>query len=127
MKIIVFKDLQNNCILSVSSMEYYHGKKVNKTEADVEKAITEFNMTHPNQQYVTLECTEEVYEAICFILGERQYSKAHNLDDIFFRLSDIRDAVSNIRELTESMQSDLLTTMDDIDTKIQEIKKPKKR
>ena len=44
MKIIVFKDLKNNCILSVSSMEYYHGKKVKKTETEIEKAITEVNM-----------------------------------------------------------------------------------
>ena len=124
MKIVVFKDLENDCILQVASMEYYRGMK--KTEADVEKAITAFNMEHPNQQYVTLECTEEMYEAVCFILGERQYSKAHTLDDIFFQLTNLRDQIDGMKSDLYGMQNDIVDTMNNVDSKIKEINNKKK-
>lgn len=124
MKIVVFKDLENDCILQVASMEYYRGMK--KTEADVEKAITEFNMAHPNQQYVTLECTEEMYEAVCFILGERQYSKAHTLDDIFFQLTNLRDQIDGMKSDLYGIQNDIVDTMNNVDLKIEEINNKKK-
>lgn len=119
MKIVVFKDLENNCILSVSSMEHCKGKK--KTDADVEAAVAAFNVAHTDKQYSLLECNEDVYEAVLFILGERQYSKAHSLSDIFLRLTEIRDGISNIKDFAEDIQSDITVTMDDIDTKMQKL------
>lgn len=125
MKIIVLKDLKNKCILQVSSMEVY--RELEKTEAEVEKAITKFNMEHPDRQYVTLECTEEVYEAVCFILGERKYSKAHTLDDIFFQLTDLRDKIDSMKSNLEGLQFDLVDTMNNVDSKIEKINELKER
>lgn len=125
MKIIVFKDLKNNCILSVSSMEYYHGKKIQKTEADIEKAITEFNMVHHNEEYKTIDCSDEVYEAIQFILGEGQYKKAHTLEDVFLQLTNLRDSVDGMKSNLERMQFDLVDTMNNVDSQIEKLNKQK--
>lgn len=119
MRIVVFKDLENNCILGVSSMEYCKGKK--KTDADVESAVAAFNVAHTDKQYVLLECNEDVYEAILFILGEKQYRKAHSLSDIFFKLTELRDSAQNLINMAEDFRSDLTGTMDDIDTKMQKL------
>lgn len=125
MKIIVFKDLKNNCILSVSSIEYYNGKKVKKTEADIEKAITEFNMVYPDNQYKTIDCSDEVYEAILFILGEDQYKKAHTLEDVFLQLTNLRDSIDRMKSNIESMQFDLVDTMNNVDLQIEKLNKQK--
>lgn len=119
MKIIVYKDLVNNCICSVSTMEKCKGSK--KTEADVEAAIAAFNASHTDYQYEAMECNERVYEAVLFILGEGQYSKAHSLSDIFYRLTELRDSSQSLIVLAEDIRSDLTGTMDDIDTKIQKL------
>lgn len=100
-------------------MDHCKGKK--KTEADVEAAIAAFNASHTDYQYETLECNERVYEAVLFILGERQYSKAHSLSDVFFRLTELRDSAQSLIDLAEDIRSDLTGTMNDIDTKIQKL------
>lgn len=117
MKIVVYRDLVNNRICSVSSMDYCKGKK--KTEADVEAAIAAFNASHTDYQYEVLECNEGVYEAVRFILGEGQYSKAHSLSDIFFRLTELRDSAQNLINLAEDFRSEMTGTMDDVETKIE--------
>lgn len=119
MKIVVYKDLVNNRICSVGSMDLCKGKK--KTEAEVEAAVAAFNASHPDYQYEVLDCNEGVYEAVRFILGEGQYSKAHSLSDVFFRLTELRDSAQSLINIAEEFRSDLTDTMDDIDTKIQKL------
>lgn len=117
MKIVVYKDLVNNRICSVSSMDLCKGKK--KTEAEVEAAVAAFNASHPDYQYEVLECNKGVYEAVRFILGEGQYIKAHSLSDVFFRLTELRDRAQSIIDLAEDFRSEMTGTMDDVETKIQ--------
>lgn len=117
MKIVVYRNLVNNCICSVSTMDYCKGKK--RTEADVEAAVAAFNASHPDYQYEVLECNEEVYEAVRFILGEGQYSKAHSLSDVFLILTKLRDSAQNIVNLAEDFKSEMTDTMDNVDKKIE--------
>ncbi len=114
MRIIVLKDLLNNCIVSVSSMGYYSNKK--KSEEEVEKAVSEFNMRHNDKQYILMECSEEIHEVVCFLLGTGKYKAARSFDDIFLKLTEIKDK-------TESIHCDLINTMDDIDRRLEEDKK----
>ena len=117
MKIVVYRDLVNNCILSVATTDYYKGKK--RTDADMEAAVAAFNVSHPDYQYELLECNEGIYEAVRFILGEGQYRHAHSLSDIFLKLTELRDRMYSLCDKEEKILSDITGTMDDVETKIQ--------
>lgn len=119
MKIIVCKNLEENMIISVETMEHVRGKK--KTETDVENAVAEFNMRQRNMQYSILECNDEVAEAVRFILGVAEYRKAHSLDDVFYGLTSLRSSAGELIDIAYGLQSSLTGTMDDVERKIKEI------
>ena len=114
MRIVVLKDISNDCIVGVSSMGYYTANK--RSEAEVEKAVSEFNMKHNDRQYILMECSEELDDVVCFLLGSGKYKSYRSLNDIFLKLTEIKDKA-------ESIQCDLISTMDDIDRELEEYKK----
>ena len=119
MKIIVCNNMEENLIVSVETMEHIRGKK--KTETNVENAVVEFNIRHPNIQYSILECNDEVAEAVRFILGVAEYRKAHSLHDVFYELNSIRSDVSELIGVARGLQLSLTDTMDDVERKMQAI------
>ena len=82
-------------------------------------------MVHPDEQYKTIDCSDEVYEAILFILGEGQYKKAHTLEDVFLQLTNLRDSVDGMKSNLERMQFDLVDTMNNVDSQIEKLNKQK--
>lgn len=93
MKILIYNKKSDNTVTRVETRDKYS----KKTDAELDKAISEYNNNSDNNLRIEyIEVPENLSEAISFLLGGAKYKTTWTIHDLIERLDDFSDTLSNI-------------------------------
>lgn len=95
MKILVYYKKSDNTVTRVETRDKYS----KKTDAELDKAISEYNNNSDNNIRIEyIEVPENLSETISFLLGEAKYKTTWTIHDLIERLDDFSNTISNIED-----------------------------
>lgn len=95
MKILIYNKKSDNTVTRVESRDKYS----KKTDAELDKAISEYNNNSDNNIRIKyIEVPENLSEAINFLLGEAKYKTTWTIQDLIERMDDFCGTLSSIED-----------------------------
>ena len=84
---------------------YSRFKEQGKTDEEIEKSVNDYNNANNSVACQIIELPNEMEEVITFLLGEKQYQRYSDMDDLDSTMNELSADIENIHDDVWNMRN----------------------
>lgn len=84
---------------------YSRFKEQGKTDEEIEKSVNDYNNASDSVACQIIELPDEMEEVITFLLGEKQYRRYSDMDDLDSTMNELSADIENIHDDVWNMRN----------------------